>query len=98
VTFPGALMRIGAYLVTRPGLSALGGVAILLGFVPFCVLLAVTIIGIPLIPVAVLLLVALFLFGFTVSAAWLGERLPFLQRRPPSRRSRWEAPSSPSWA
>ncbi|HWO03157.1 MAG TPA: hypothetical protein VNQ54_00095, partial [Methylomirabilota bacterium] len=31
--FPGALTRIGAYLVTRPGLSALGGVAILLGFV-----------------------------------------------------------------
>jgi len=83
VAFPGALTRIGAYLVNRPGLSALGGVAILLGFVPLCVLLAVTIIGIPLIPVAVLLLVALFLFGFTVSAAWLGERLPFLQEKTP---------------
>jgi hypothetical protein len=81
--FPGALTRIGAYLVNRPGLSALGGVAILLGFVPLCVLLAVTIIGIPLIPVAVMLLVALFLFGFTVSAAWLGERLPFLQEKAP---------------
>src|SRR5712671_54452 len=76
VAFPGALTRIGAYLVNRPGLSALGGVAILLGFVPLCVLLAVTIIGILLIPVAVMLLVALLLFGFTVSAAWLGERLP----------------------
>ena len=83
VTFPGALTRIGAYLVNRPGLSALGGAAILLGFVPLCVLLAVTIIGIPLIPVAVMLLVALFLFGFTVSAAWLGERLPFLQEKTP---------------
>jgi len=81
--FPGALTRIGAYLVDRPGLSALGGVAILLGFGPLCVLLAVTIIGIPLIPVAVLLLVALFLFGFTVSAAWLGERLPLLQEKTP---------------
>ena len=37
---------------------------------------------------AVLLLVGLFLFGFTVSAAWLGERLPFLQGKHPSRRSR----------
>ena len=83
VTFPDALTRVGAYLATRPGLSALGGVSILLGFVPLCVLLAVTIIGIPLIPVAVLLLVALFLFGFTVSAAWLGERLPFLQEKTP---------------
>jgi len=51
--------------------------------VPLCVLLAVTIIGIPLIPVAVMLLVALFLFGFTVSAAWLGERLPFPQANTP---------------
>src|SRR5258708_15486612 len=83
VAFPGSLTRVGAYLVDRPGLSALGGVAILLGFVPLCVLLAVTIIGIPLIPVAVLLLVALFLFGFTVSAGWLGGRLPFLQEKTP---------------
>jgi hypothetical protein len=81
VAFPGALTRIGAYLVNRPGLSALSGVAILLAFVPLCVLLAVTIIGIPLIPVAVMLLVALFLFGFTVSAAWLGERMPVSQER-----------------
>jgi hypothetical protein len=77
------LTRVGAYLANRPGLSALGGVAILLGFVPLCVLLAVTVIGIPLIPVAVLLLVALLLFGFTVSAAWLGERLPFLHEKTP---------------
>jgi hypothetical protein len=79
VAFPGALMRIEAHLVNRPGLSAVGGVAILLGFVPLCVLLAVTFIGIPLIPVAVMFLAALFLFGFTVSAAWLGERMPVRQ-------------------
>src|SRR5262249_28607937 len=74
--FPGALRRVEAYLLGRPGLSALGGAAILLGFVPLCVLLAVSVIGIPLIPVAVMLLVALMLFGFAVSAAWLGERIP----------------------
>ena len=79
VSFPDALTRIGTYLVNRPGVSALGGVAILLGFVPLVVLLAVTIIGIPLIPVAVLLLVTLLLFGFTVSAAWLGDRIPVRQ-------------------
>jgi hypothetical protein len=77
--FPGALTRIETYLVHRPGLSALGGVAILLGFVPLCVLLAVSIIGIPLIPVAVMLLIALLLFGFAVSAAWLGGRMPVSQ-------------------
>jgi hypothetical protein len=92
VAFPGALMRIVTYLVNRPGLSALGGLALLLGFVPLCVLLAVTIIGIPLIPVAVILLVALFLFGFTVSAAWLGERLPVSQEhRTPSKSVAWGA-------
>jgi hypothetical protein len=83
VAFPVALTRTRAYLVDRPGLSALAGVAVLLGFVPLCILLGVTIIGIPLIPVAVMLLVALFLFGFTVSAAWLGERLPFLREKTP---------------
>ena len=99
VAFPGALTRIEAYLVNRPGLSALGGVAILLGFVPLCVLLAVTIIGIPLIPVAVMLLVALFLFGFTVSAAWLGERMPVSQEpRRPSSQWHGAAPSSSSLA
>jgi len=80
VAFPGALARIEAYLVNRPGLSALGGLAILLGFVPLCILLAVTIIGIPLIPVAVMFRASLFLFGFTVSAAWLGERMPVSQK------------------
>ena len=81
--FPGALSRVKTYLVDRPGLSALGGFAIIFGFVPLCVLLAVTIIGIPLIPVAVLLLIALLLFGFAVSAGWLGERMPLLRDKTP---------------
>jgi len=81
--FPGAFLRVKTYLVDRPGLSALGGLALILGFPPLCVLLAVTIVGIPLIPVAALLLVALLLFGFTVSAGWLGERMPFLREKTP---------------
>jgi len=81
--FPGALSRVKTYLVDRPGLSALGGLAIIFGFVPLCVLLAVTIIGIPLIPAAVLLLIALLLFGFTVSAGWLGDRMPFPREKTP---------------
>jgi len=81
--FPGALSRVKTYLVDRPGLSALGGLAIIFGFVPLCVLLAVTIVGIPLIPVAVLLLLALLFFGFTVSAGWLGERMPMLHDKTP---------------
>ena len=79
VAFPGALMRVREYLVDRPGLSALAGIAILLGFAPLLFMLAVTVIGIPLIPVAAMLLVALFLFGFTVSAGWLGDRMSVSQ-------------------
>lgn len=81
--FPGALSGVKTYLVDRPGLSALGGLAIIFGFVPLCVLLAVTIVGIPLIPVAILLLLALLFFGFTVSAGWLGERMPLLREKTP---------------
>ena len=78
LAFPERVARVRTFLASRPGVSSLGGVALLLGFVPLCVLLAVTIIGIPLIPVAVMLLVAIFLFGVTVSAMWLGERIPLL--------------------
>ena len=83
VSFPGAFARVKTYLADHPGLSALGGLAIILGFAPLCVLLAVTIVGIPLIPVAALLLVALLIFGFTVAAGWLGDRMPFLPEKTP---------------
>jgi hypothetical protein len=38
----------------------------------------VTNVGIPLIPVAAMLLVAVLLFGSMVSAMWLGQRIPLL--------------------
>jgi hypothetical protein len=79
LTFPTHVARVRTFLTSRPGLSSLGGLALLLGFVPVFLLLAVTIIGIPLIPVAAMLLVALLLFGITVSAMWLGERVPVPQ-------------------
>jgi hypothetical protein len=78
--FPNPVERVRAFLATRPALSSLGGLALLLGFIPLCVLLAMTIIGIPLIPVAVMLLIAVLLFGITVSALWLGERIPLLEQ------------------
>ena len=77
--FPGHVTRVKAFLASRPALSSLGGLAVFVGFMPLCVLLAVTIIGIPLIPVAALLLLTVLLFGATVSAMWLGERVPLLR-------------------
>ncbi len=79
LAFPDHVARVRTFLASRPGLSSLGGVALLLGFIPLCILLAVTIIGIPLIPVAVMLLIALLFFGITVLAMWLGERIPLLK-------------------
>ena len=79
LAFPDRVARVRTFLTSRPGVSSLGGLAVLLGFIPLCILMAVTIIGIPLIPVAVMVLVALFLFGVTVSAMWLGEKIPLIQ-------------------
>jgi hypothetical protein len=79
LAFPDHVARVRTFLASRPGLSSLGGIALLLGFIPLCILLAVTIIGIPLIPVAVMLLIALLFFGITVLAMWLGERIPLLK-------------------
>jgi hypothetical protein len=79
LAFPTRVASVRTFLASRPGISSLAGLALLLGFVPLSVLLAVTIIGLPLIPVAVMLLIALFLFGITVCALWLGERIPLLQ-------------------
>ena len=79
LAFPDRVARVRTFLTSRPGVSSLGGIAVLLGFIPLCILMAVTIIGIPLIPVAVMVLVALFLFGVTVSAMWLGEKIPLIQ-------------------
>src|SRR5262249_19695860 len=73
--FPTQVARVRTFMTTRPGLSSLGGLAVLLGFMPLCVLLAVTVIGIPLIPIAALILVATLAFGVTVWALWLGERI-----------------------
>jgi len=78
LAFPDHVAHVRTFLASRPGFSLLGGLAVLVGFIPLCVLLAVTIIGIPLIPIAVMLLVALFVFGITAAALWLGERIPLL--------------------
>lgn len=68
--------RIGAYLAERPGASTLGGVALAVGFIPFLVLLAITIVGILAIPFAFLALLLLHVIGLTVFMTWLGHKVP----------------------
>jgi hypothetical protein len=57
----------------RPFLSLLVGVSLLMGLLPVCVLLGVTLIGIPLIPIAITLFLALLLVGATSTALRVGQ-------------------------
>jgi hypothetical protein len=56
--------------------SAAGGIVTLVGFLPFCLLLAVSLIGIALLPVAFFALVFVYVTGYTAFSVWLGRRLP----------------------
>jgi hypothetical protein len=73
---PDRVHRIRDYLVARPGPSAAAGLALFVGFVPLCVLLAITVVGIPLILVAVVMLAVILAIGVTALMLWLGHRLP----------------------
>ncbi len=61
----------------RPGRTALFGLAILLLFLPLLGALTISIVGIPLIPVAIMLLAAIIVFGMTALALRLGYAMPF---------------------
>jgi hypothetical protein len=73
---PERVQRVRAYLLAHPGSSALAGVAMLIATVPLIVLLCITIIGIPLVPVLVVALLLLGAMGLTALLTWLGDRLP----------------------
>jgi hypothetical protein len=78
---PERVERVRGFLTTRPGASALGGLAIAVGFVPIIVLLCISIVGIPLVPVVLVAVAALLAMGITAAATWLGDRLPLLEGR-----------------
>jgi hypothetical protein len=78
---PERYVRVREQLVRRPGRSALAGFLMMLALVPLAIVLAVTVIGIPLIPIAGLFLFVLMGVGMTAFATWLGDRLPILKGR-----------------
>jgi hypothetical protein len=78
---PERVERVRGFLTARPGASALGGLAIAAGFVPVIVLLCISIVGIPLVPVVLVAVAALLAMGITAAATWLGDRLPMLEDR-----------------
>jgi len=73
--------RVRDYMLRRPGYSVLAGVIIALAVAPACVLFAVTVIGIPLIPVMFLFLLALMVVGLSAFLTWLGEKIPVFKDR-----------------
>jgi len=78
---PHRYARIREYMTRRPGKSALAGAIIMLATVPLCVLFLITVIGLPLIPFLLLLLMALIVFGLTAFLTWLGDRVPLFRGR-----------------
>jgi hypothetical protein len=78
---PRPVRRVRDTLLQHAAGSALAGLAIMAAFVPLCVLLAVSIFGIPLIPVAVFVLLAAFVMGLTGLASAIGFKLPALKRK-----------------
>lgn len=78
---PARAARVREYMFRRPGYSVLAGVIMALAIAPACVLFAVTVIGIPLIPVMFLFLMALMVVGLTAFLTWLGERIPIFKDR-----------------
>jgi hypothetical protein len=78
VISPSRLLTLREALAARPGAATAAGVGSWFGIVALCVLLAVTLIGIPLVPVAIIFYFGLGLFGLTTLAWWTGTKLTFI--------------------
>jgi hypothetical protein len=76
---PRPILSIRRTLEQHPSQCALAGLGLMLGFVPACVLLAISVLGIPLIAVAVVALVIAFAMGLSALAATLGAHLGLLK-------------------
>lgn len=76
---PRPVRVVGRTLRERPAQASLAGLVLLLGFIPLCIVLAISLIGIPLIPLAVLGLLALFIMGLSAMCLDVGFKLPFVK-------------------
>jgi hypothetical protein len=75
---PDRLLGLRESLSARPWAATAAGIGSWFGIVALCVLLAVTIIGIPLIPLALVGFFGLGVFGLTALAWWTGTKLSFI--------------------
>jgi hypothetical protein len=74
---PGRVRSVAALMRARPGTAALFGLAIVVLFLPLLGALTISIVGIPLIPVVIMLLAGVLVFGMTALALRLGYAMPF---------------------
>jgi hypothetical protein len=74
---PRRLSVVEDQLRTSPGRSALTGLAMLVAFLPLLGALTISIIGIPLIPVAIMVLAVVLVMGMAALALRIGHALPF---------------------
>jgi hypothetical protein len=68
------------YFTQKPGVSILSGLLLFVSVIPLFIVLAITIIGIPLIPIAALILMALAVVGLSAVMVWVGRRVPFFSK------------------
>jgi hypothetical protein len=78
---PKRVERVRGYLTEHTGRSILAGAVMLFSFVPLIILLAVTIIGLPLIPVAIIALMVLMVVGLAALLTWVGYKIPLFKSR-----------------
>lgn len=76
---PRRLEAVGGYISARPGLSTLSGLLVFVGMIPVIVVLAISIIGIPLIPIAILILIAMVVVGHTAVMGMVGQKVPLVR-------------------
>jgi hypothetical protein len=75
---PDRLLTLRQALASRPWPAVAAGVGSWFGIVALSILLAVTIIGLPLVPLAIVFYLGLGLFGLTSLAWWTGSKLSFI--------------------
>jgi hypothetical protein len=74
---PRRVRSVAALMRARPGRATLYGLALMLLFVPLLGALTISIVGIPLIPVVIMLLAAVLVFGMAALGLSLGYAMPF---------------------
>lgn len=74
---PRRVRGVAEHMRARPGRALLFGLAILLLFLPLLGALTISIVGIPLIPVAFMLLALVIVFGMTALGLRIGYAMPF---------------------